>query len=95
MKEIVLTDHLKMRLKVREIPGSYPEAIYGNPEQKYYDTLERTFIFTKKLKYNNKIRNMMIACEDKADKVKIITIHPISDEGIINRIMRGRWVKRE
>lgn len=91
--EIILTDHLKLRLKVRKIPREYPELIYNNAEQRYYDVLEKTVIAIKKLKYNNKIRNMMIAYDEKNNKVEIITIHPISEEKIVNRIIRGRWIK--
>lgn len=95
MKEIVYTTHLKIRLEVRNIPEHYPEDILENAEQKYYDVFERTFIYIKKLRYNDKLRNMMIACEETADKVRIITIHPISEEKIINRVIRGRWIKNE
>ena len=93
MKEIVNTEHLKLRLKVRKIPENYPDLVYKKPEQKYYDAVERTFISIKKLKYNNRIRNMMIAYEEKDNKTEIITMHPISDEKIINRVIRGRWIK--
>ncbi len=93
--EIVLTDHLKLRLKVRKFPKDYPNIIYKNPEQKYHDVVERTTIAIKKLKYNNKIRNIMIAYEEKDNKVEIITIHPISEEKIINRTVRGRWTRHE
>ena len=48
---------------------------------------------SKKLKYNGKLRSMMIAYEKSADSVEIITIPPISDEKIINRVMSGRWIK--
>lgn len=95
MKSIIHTDHLKLRLKVRKIPDDYPDIIYKNPEQKYYDVLENTFINIKKLKYNKKLRNMMIAYEEKDDKVEIVTIHPINDEKTINRVVSGRWIKHE
>lgn len=91
--EVALTDHLKLRLKVRKIPSDYPEVIFRNPEQKYHDVVEKTTIAIKKLEYNNKIRNMMIAYEEKDNKAEVITIHPISEEKIINRIVRGRWIK--
>jgi len=94
MKEIVRTDHLKLRLKVRKIPKQYPDVIYRSPEQRYFDVLEKAFINIKKLRYNNKLRNMMIAYEEKDDKVEIITIHPVRDEQIINRVIRGRWIKK-
>ena len=95
MVKVEYTDHLKLRLKVRKIPENCPKDIYENPEQKFYDNSEKTFISIKKIHYNKKIRNMMIAYEEKEDLIEIITIHPITDEKIINRIMNGRWSKNE
>lgn len=89
------TDHLKLRLKIRKIPFDYPKMIYENPEQSFFDNIEGTSIRIKRLKYNNKLRNMMIAYETKGDKAEIITIHPISDEKIINRMISERWTKNE
>jgi len=37
----------------------------------------------------------MIAYEEKEGKIEIVTIHPITDEKIINRIMSKRWTKNE
>ena len=37
----------------------------------------------------------MIVYEIKDEKIEIITIHPISDEKIKNRILTGRWTKNE
>lgn len=93
MKRILYTNHLKLRLKIRNIPEEYPEIIYKEPEQIYYDTAEDTFIAIKNLPYNDRIRSMMIAYEEKKGIVEIITIHPITKEKIINRTMRGRWVE--
>jgi hypothetical protein len=93
VKQIKYTGHLKLRLGLRKIPEEYPEIIYRSPEQTYYDTAEDTFIAIKNLPYNKKVRPMMIAYEEKKGIVEIITIHPITEEKIINRTMRGRWVK--
>ena len=38
---------------------------------------------------------MMIAYDIKDNKVEIITIHPISDEKLINRTLSGRWTENE
>ena len=91
MNEIVYTSHLKLRLKIRKIPYEYPKLILNNPEKEFFDILEKRKIAIKKLKYNKKIRNMMIVYEDNGEVLEIITIHPISDEKIINRIASGRW----
>lgn len=95
MTKIEYTEHLKLKLKVRKIPENYPKEICQNPEQRFYDNVEKTFIAIKKLKYNKKARNMMIAYEENEDLIEIITIHPITDEKIINRVMSGRWTKNE
>jgi len=93
MVKIKYTEHLNLRLKIRKIPMEYPKDIYEGPEQKFFDNLEGTFIAIKKLNYNKKIRNMMVAYEEENGDVKIITIHPVTDEQIINRIMSKRWRK--
>ena len=88
------TKHLETRLKARNIPKEYPEKIYENPEQKFYDTLTETMIATKKLYYNKKTRTMMIAYTEQQNKISIITIHPITEEKIINRTINKRWIKK-
>lgn len=95
MSKVTYTSHLRLRLKVREIPENYPLLIYKNPDQKYYDVVEEKFIAIKKLKYNKEIRDMMIAYEEKDELVEIITIHPITQEKIVSRIMNERWIKNE
>lgn len=82
-------------MKARKIPEDYPQKIYENPEQKFFDTAEGNKIAIKKLHYNNKVRSMMIAYEEKNGKAEIVTIHPITEEKIANRLVRGRWIKHE
>ena len=38
---------------------------------------------------------MMIAYTEKESKVEIVTIHPITDEKIANRVINRRWTKYE
>ena len=95
MVQIGYSEHLKLRLKVRNIPEDYPKQIFQKPEQNFFDNSEKTSIAVKKLHYNKKLRNMMIAYEEKDDLIDIITIHPITDEKIIKRVMSGRWTKNE
>ena len=78
MANVTYTDHLKIRLKIRKVPDDYPRKIYENPEQKYFDLIEGTNIAIKKLKYNKKLRNMMIVYEKKGNVIEIVTIHPRS-----------------
>ncbi len=94
MGDIVYTDHLRLRLDIRKIPESYPREIYLNPDQRFVDKVEGYTIAVKKLQYSGRDRNMMIAFEESGNDVTIITIHPISDEKISNRIRSGRWETR-
>ena len=34
---------------------------------------------------------MMIAYEEKGEVAEIVTVHPITEEKITNRLIRGRW----
>jgi len=93
--KIEYTNHLKFRIKIRNIPKEYPKVIYENPEQVFIDILEKRKVAIKKLKYNNKLRNIMIAYDEFNDKIEIVTIHPISDEQLINRLISGRYIEDE
>ncbi|HLD42411.1 MAG TPA: hypothetical protein VJB08_00295 [Candidatus Nanoarchaeia archaeon] len=89
---IEYSKHLELRLKIRKIPKDYPNKIYKNPDQRFFDNVEGREIAIKKLYYNKKVRNMMIAYEEQDNK--IITIHPLTDEKIINRVLSGRWTRK-
>lgn len=95
MKKINYTSHLRLRLNARRFPEDYPIKIYVDPEMRLYDNVEDRNVAIKRLKYNKKLRNIMIAYEEDSDHVNIITIHPISKDKIINRISSGRWIENE
>ena len=91
---IIYTNHVKLRLALRRIPEEYPRLIFEKPEQKFFDIREKRIIAIKKLKYNHRLRYIMIAYEIKNACAFIITIHPIREDQIINRIKSGRWQKK-
>ena len=93
MKNIFYTEHLKTRLKARNIPNHYPEEIFLHPETNFIDNIEGHIIAIKKLEYNGKVRDMMVAYDEANSEVSIITIHPISLEDINKRRRTGRWTK--
>jgi len=49
MKNIVYTNHLKLRLKLRNFPEHYPIEIYLNSEQRFFDVVETKNIAIKSL----------------------------------------------
>lgn len=93
--KIVYSAHLKRRLKERKIPQSYPREIISNPEQEYIDNITNYRISVKKLFYAEKIRSMVVAYDIIESGIEVITIHPISDSEIKNKVKAGRWKKYE
>lgn len=59
--KIFYRPHLKIRLKQRKIPFDYPKQIIELPDQEYFDTLAKRNIAIKKLFFEEKMRNMVIA----------------------------------
>lgn len=91
---IKLRPHLKIRLKERRIPQNYPETIIKSPDNKYFDTETNHQIVTKKLEYSEKLRPMVVSYDIIDTEIEVITIHPISEQSIQNKITRRRWIKK-
>lgn len=89
---IILRPHLKIRLQQRQIPQNYPKIIVDDPDAKYFDTLTDHKIAVKKLEYNEKLRPMVVSYDIIKDEIQIITIHPVSEQEIQNKLNRGRWI---
>lgn len=90
---IIYSDHLNTRLTLRKFPKSYPKIIYNDPEQRYYDEDQQSYIAIKTLLYNGKQRKICIAYTFNGLDVKIKTIHPEIVAAIKNRVAKGRWKK--
>lgn len=93
--KIILRPHLKIRLEQRKIPQNYPCKILTRPESKYFDNLTDHLIVVRKLKYNGKLRPMVVAYDIIGDEIQIITIYPITNQEINNRVQKKRWIKDE
>lgn len=93
--KIVLQPHLKIRLAQRKIPQNYPERIITNPDSKYFDTATNHFIAIKRLNYNQKLRPMVVSYDIIGDIIQIVTVHPVNDQQIQNKLKRRRWIKNE
>ena len=92
--KIILRPHLKIRLEQRRIPQESPELIVKDPEKRFFDTETGREIAIKKLEYNEKIRSMVVVYDIIEGEIQIITIHPVSEQEIQNKLNRGRWIKR-
>ena len=71
------------------------KLIFQNPERIFTDLVEGYSIAVKKMYYNNKLREMVLTYEIIGNTAYLITIHPMSNEKILNRVVSGRWVENE
>jgi len=93
--KIVLRPHLRIRLEQRGIPQNYPNKVIRNPDMKYFDTLTNHLVAVKKMEYSQKLRSMAVSYDIIGNIIQIITIHPISEQEIRNKLERGRWIQDE
>jgi len=93
LKLIKYTEHLKLKIKLRNISKKLVNDIYITSNEKYFDNVTRHQIAIKKIKYKEKTRDMVICYDEFKDRVEIITIHPLKTYQKIHRIKSGRWKK--
>lgn len=93
--KIILKGHLELRLVERQIPLDYPEKVILKPDHKFFDSQSLHEVAIKYLQYKDKLRPMMVAYDIIGQEFQIITIHPITDQEIKNKLERGRWIKNE
>jgi len=89
MTKIEYTNHLLNRIKLRKISKKIINKILKSPNFLLFDTLNQTKIAIKQV---NNI-NYMVAYVEDNKKLKVITIHPIKNSQIENRLQRKRWIK--
>lgn len=89
--KIVYRSHLLIRLRERKIPDNYPRLIARDPDLRLFDVITKHVIAVKKLLYLRKMRSMVIAYDIIKGRIEIITIHPISESEIQNKIKSKRW----
>ena len=89
--QIVYRPHLLRRLKERKIPKDYPKQILQDAEQEYFDSATMHNISVKKLPYGGKMHCMVIAYDIIENSKEIITVYPISELELSNKVKRGRW----
>lgn len=90
---LIYSYHLQNGLIARKFPKDFPKIIYNDPEEKYFDHDQQSYIAVKTLIYNGKNRKICIAYIVEGENVKIKTIHPEKESAINNRITSGRWRK--
>ena len=87
MPEIVWTDYLRYRAKLRNYDLELLEKIVRHSSERYFDTeTERTVIVGRHEKHL-----VMIACEMYDDSITPVTVHAITRQQISFRLRTGRF----
>lgn len=89
--KFTFTDHLKKRLKERGIPKKIINDIFENVQLRCFDNLRNHHIVVSTVMYKGKIRKMLAAYDRINIENEVITVHPITDKQIKQRIDSGRW----
>lgn len=90
--KFILTDHLKSRLKLRNISGSIVENIFKESQEFYWDNLRNHHVAVGQAQYKGKMRKMLVAYDKIGNTIEFITVHPITAEEIDQRVKSGRWM---
>lgn len=92
---IVLSDHLKLRLKIRKINKFLPGKIIKESSEIYFDIETNHWIAIKYDKYAGKIRPMVAVFDKINGDIKIITVYPSDKNEILLRVEKGRWINEK
>ena len=83
--------HLEHRLQIRRIPRELPERVYRNAEERFYDLMTDHEVAIMHVRYRRKLREIMVAYDRHADRVELVTIHPLQPGQKRARVESGRW----
>lgn len=93
--KLVYTDHLKTRLKQRGIQIKIVREIFENGQENYWDELRSRHIIVATVVYKEKLRKVLAAYDRIGARAEVVTVHPIGDEEIQQRLESGRWTYEE
>ncbi len=93
--DVVYSKHFVIRKELRDIPDGMAEAVFTPPNEFYRDVRTDYLIAVKRLKFQGAERDMALTCTIYEGKILLITLHPLKDGQIKNRVRSGRWIKIE
>ena len=88
---IVYCDHLRERLKLREMDEALPRQIIRQAERVFRDTATGYQIAVAKALYLGEEHLMMAAFEVEGDVATAITVHPLEERAVEAKVRNGRW----
>lgn len=89
MKKLHFTKHLLDKIKIRKISKALIKAVVESPESIYYDSLNGTNIAVRKMED----KYYMVAFSESNTDINAITVHPVKEKQIKNRVKSRRWIK--
>jgi len=93
-KPVVLTEHARFRMHLRQIPRAIVEEVLAHPVVEATDTLTGYSIAVGKASYARKDRLFAVIYEETGHRIEIVTAHPIRASQYRMRLQRGRWWTR-
>ena len=91
--QIIYTEHINNRLKLRNIDIGLPEKIYKEASERFLDTETGHLIAVMESELYNKKRDAMVAYVEEGEVVRLLTIHPLKEGQKDERIKAGRCRK--
>lgn len=92
---LVYTNHLKTRLKERGINLSLVKEVFEKAGEWYWDRLRKHHIAIAYVSYKGKRRKVLAAYDKIGENIEVITLHPITEEQIGQRVASRRWKHEE
>lgn len=90
--KVIFTNHLRIRLKQRGISLKLSEEVFRTATEYYWDNLRNHHIKVAEIHYKDKLRKVLLAYDKiTEDTVEFITLHPITNRQIQQRLDSGRW----
>ena len=89
--KIRYSEHLLVRLQMRDIPEYMPRLVYEKAAKRFLDTGTGHTIAVSRVAFLGKRRDVAVSYREDHGKVLLVTIHPLKQNQIDNRLKTGRW----
>jgi len=83
--------HLLERLAIRRMPRHIPQFVFDNAQVRLTDTASGRSIAVLKVNLKGRDRDMALVYQEDNGVVSFITLHPLKEGQLKNRINSGRW----
>ena len=85
------SEHLKVRMALRDIESGLPEMVFNQADKHYTDTQTGNFVAVKRVMFQGKERDVALSYNKLSGDILLITLHPLQDGQRERRVKSGRW----